>query len=126
MIRYDDERYQSIPVEHRPQIEAVVDRVGAMGQSSIIEQPTWVVERLQQQALSLMSAQYHLQRQSAELQQQHAVLTSQQERIRTLESKLNQAQRQQKRQAAPFRRNAEKRQPKLVSGELYICANLSI
>lgn len=110
MIRYDDERYQSIPVKHRRQVEAVVERVGAIGRESLDQEPTWVVERLQQQALSLASAQYHLQRQAAELQRQQAVLASQQQQIRSLELKLNQVQRSQKRQAAPFARSAEKRQ----------------
>ena len=81
----------------------MVERVGTIGRESLSHQPEWVIERLQQQALSLAVAQYHLQ-------QQQEKLEAQRQQVEALEAELEQQRRSQKRQAAPFRRNSDKRQ----------------
>jgi hypothetical protein len=112
VILTSDDRLQSIPADHRPRIEAVVDRVGELGREQLEHQPEWVLERLQQPALSLATWPYHFQQQQQQLAAQQQQIESQQQQIQSLQAELEQSQRAHKRQAAPFRLKADKRKAK--------------
>jgi len=111
VIGRNDERLQSIPSEHRPPIERTVELIGVIGREQLARQPEWLVERLEQQALSIASAQYHLAQKDEQLRQMQSELEGQQQQIQALEAKLEQAQRSEKRQAAPYGRSPEQQKP---------------
>ena len=102
MQRVVEPTLPQIPAEHLQRIERAAQRVEQIAAEQLNANPSWVEQRLQQQALALGKYQYYVAAQQQQLEQQQAA-------IAVLEQQLEQAQRRGKRQAAPFRVGRKKR-----------------
>ena len=95
MQRVVEPTLPQIPAEHLQRIERAAQRVEQIAAEQLNANPSWVEQRLQQQALALGKYQYYVAAQQQQLEQQQAA-------IAVLEQQLEQAQRRGKRQAAPW------------------------